>query len=359
MRSIVLYYFTFLLTHLNFAQNKISDQKVVLITLDGLRWQELFTGADPLIIKNENFVKDPDDLYSCAWENKQEKRRSLLMPFVWNEIVKIGQIFGNRNLGSKVNLTNKLLFSYPGYNEILTGKADDRSINSNDKIPNPNETVLEQYAKNYNPIKVAAFASWDVFDYIINEERSKVYTNCGFEPSSDFPLNSDEKLLNQLQKQIPSPWGTVRLDGFTHQFAKAYINKHKPNLIFISYGETDDFAHDGDYESYLKSTKNTDALIKDLWEFYQGNSYYKDKTTFIITTDHGRGSNPIESWKSHGKEVKGSDETWLIIFGKGVKARGELANNQIYNNQIAPLIRKLMNLPQKFGSDYGQPISLE
>ena len=166
-------------------------------------------------------------------------------------------------------------------------------------------------------------------------------------------------MLNQLQKQIPSPWGTVRLDGFTHQFAKAYINKHKPNFIFISYGEIDDFAHDGDYESYLKSTKNTDALIKDLWEFYQGDSYYKDKTTFIITTDHGRGTNPIDSWKSHGKEVTGSDETWLIIFGKGVKARGEVGNNQIYNNQIAPLIRKLMNLPQKFGSDYGQPISLD
>ena len=113
------------------------------------------------------------------------------------------------------------------------------------------------------------------------------------------------------------------------------------------------------YTGLLKVTKNTDALIKDLWEFYQGDSYYKDKTTFIITTDHGRGTNPIDSWKSHGKEVTGSDETWLIIFGKGVKARGEVANNQIYNNQIAPLIRKIMNLPQKFGSDYGQPISLE
>ena len=77
--------------------------------------------------------------------------------------------------------------------------------------------------------------------------------------------------------------GNCSFGRFTHQFAKAYINKHKPNLLFISYGETDDFAHDGDYESYLKSTRNTDALIKDLWEFYQGNSYYKDKTTFIIT----------------------------------------------------------------------------
>ena len=100
-----------------------------------------------------------------------------------------------------------------------------------------------------------------------------------------------------------------------HQFAKAYINKNKPNLIFISYGETDDFAHDGDYESYLKSTKNTDALIKDLWKFCQGNSYYKDKTTFIITTDHGRVQIQLKVGKVMEKK-SGSDETWLIILEK-------------------------------------------
>jgi hypothetical protein len=61
-------------------------------------------------------------------------------------------------------------FSYPGYNEILTGKADDQNIFSNDKIPNPNETILEQFAKTYDPLKVAAFGSWDVFDYIVNQE---------------------------------------------------------------------------------------------------------------------------------------------------------------------------------------------
>jgi hypothetical protein len=56
------------------------------------------------------------------------------MPFFWNEVVGMGQIHGNRNLGSNVNLTNSMWFSYPGYNEILSGAADDRTDQNNAKI---------------------------------------------------------------------------------------------------------------------------------------------------------------------------------------------------------------------------------
>ena len=104
-------------------------------------------------------------------------------------------------------------FSYPGYNEILTGLADDQHINSNSKIPNPNETVLEQFAKIYGKDKVAAFGSWDVFDAIVNETRSGIYTNCGFEPSTDFPLTANEKLLNENTATNSKSWKSVRLDG--------------------------------------------------------------------------------------------------------------------------------------------------
>ena len=355
-----LFYCALLTGLLSFSQSKISDQKVFLITVDGLRWQELFSGADSILVKNQNYVKHPDKLYDWAWRDKIQDRRSVLMPFIWNEVIEMGQIYGNRSLGNKVNLSNSKWFSYPGYNEILTGKADDQNITSNDKIPNPNETVLEQFARVHDTSKVAAFASWDVFDYIINQERSSVYTNCGFELSTDLPLSSQEILLNKLQNQIPSPWETVRLDGFTHQYAKAYLDKHQPDLIYISYGETDDFAHDGDYESYLNSTKNTDSLIKDLWEYTQRREYYKGKTTFIITTDHGRGTNPIDSWKGHGVDIKGSDQTWIIIFGKGVSPNGEILNvNQLFSNQIAPSIRELLDLPQKKEKGYGIPIRFD
>ena len=350
----------FLITLLGFSQIGESDQKVFLITLDGLRWQELFSGADSLLVQNENYVKYPKQLYEANWRETPQERRSILMPFIWNKAVKIGQIYGNRNLGSKVNLTNGMWFSYPGYNEILTGRADDQNINSNSKIPNINETVLEQFAKAYNNSKVAAFGSWDVFDFIVNQDRSGIYTNCGFEPSTDFPLTPEENLLNKLQKQIPSPWGSVRLDGFTHQYAKAYLDKHQPDLLYISYGETDDFAHNGDYESYLKSAKNTDGLIADLWNYTQNSDYYRGKTTFIITTDHGRGTEPIDTWRSHGTKVKGCDQTWIITFGKGVSPKGEIMTaQQLYTNQVAPSVRKLLGLVQKQGIGYGLPMTLE
>jgi len=354
------YLIVFLLfTHICLSQSHIDENKVFLITLDGLRWQELFFGADSLLVKNKKYVKHPDKLYNWTWAATKQERRLALMPFIWNRVIKMGQIHGNRKLGSKVNLTNGMWFSYPGYNEILTGRADDKNIYSNDKIPNPNETVLEQFAKRYGTSRVAAFGSWDVFDAIINQERSGIYTNCGFEPSTDFPLTPEEELLNELQRQIPSPWGSVRLDGFTHQFAKAYLKKHRPDFIYISYGETDDFAHNGDYESYLKSAKNTDALIEDLWNYTQKSDYYRDKTTFIITTDHGRGTDPIDTWRNHSKKIIGSDQTWFIFFGKGVAPKGEIKREgQLYTHQIAATVRMLLGLPQKQGRAYGRPIAL-
>jgi hypothetical protein len=356
-----LYYLliAFFCTLQGFSQAANSDQKVFFITLDGLRWQELFSGADSLLVTNEKYVEHPDKVYETSWASSPEERRKRLMPFVWNQVANMGQIYGNRTLGNKVNLTNGMWFSYPGYNEILTGRADDQNINSNDKIPNPNETILEQFAKVYGKNRVAAFGSWDVFDSIVNQERSGIYTNSGFEPSTDFPLTPQEELLNELQRQIPSPWGSVRLDGFTHQFAKAYLDKHQPDLTYIAYGETDDFAHNGDYESYLKSTKNTDALIEDLWNYTQQSSHYRGKTTFIISTDHGRGTVPIDSWRSHGKKINGSDQTWIIVFGKGVKTLGEVASEgQLFTHQLAPTVRLLFDLPQKQEKGFGLPMLL-
>ncbi|MBL6610944.1 MAG: phosphoglyceromutase [Flavobacteriaceae bacterium] len=353
-------YSFFILVFFSFWGNAQSDQKVFLITLDGYRWQELFSGADSLLIQNRDYVDNSEALYREFWRPSAAERREVLNPFIWNKVAQMGQIHGNRTLGSKVNLTNYMWFSYPGYNEILTGRADDERISSNAKQPNPNITVLEQFAQETAKTnKVAAFGSWDVFDFIVNEQRSGVYTNSGFDLSTDYPLSSDEQLLNELQPVIPSPWGSVRLDGFTHQYAKAYLKKHHPDLIYISYGETDDFAHDGDYAAYLKSAHNTDKLIEDLWDFVQNDPYYKDATTFLITTDHGRGTDPLDTWKGHGTQIKGADQTWLILFGKQVDPLGEIDGDvQLYTNQVTPTVRQLLGLPQLVGKGYGSPLEL-
>ena len=96
-------------------------ENVFLVTIDGLRWQELFGGADPALIEEPQFVKDPESLKRQFWAENKEIRKSKLLPFFWSVIAKQGQIYGNRLKESYVNTANLLLFSYPGYNEILTG----------------------------------------------------------------------------------------------------------------------------------------------------------------------------------------------------------------------------------------------
>ena len=324
-----------------------ENSKVVLITLDGLRWQELFSGADPLLITNTDYVGDTTGLKKHFWRETATERREVLLPFLWKEVSKMGQLHGNRELGSNVDLTNKMWFSYPGYNEILTGKADDDRIDSNDKIPNPNKTILE--IANTDPRymgKVAAFGSWDVFPYIINEERSGVPVNAGFELAMGNDLTEREHFLNELQPRVPSPWSTVRLDVFTHQYAVEHMKKTHPKLVYIAYGETDDFAHEGDYEAYLKSANNTDTLLKHLWQFTQNDPFYKDQTVFIITTDHGRGAADLKTWTGHGDKVKDAGSVWLIMFGKNMMTNGEVnKKEQLYSNQIAPTISKILGLP--------------
>lgn len=325
------------------AQN-IEDQKVILITIDGFRWQELFTGADEKLITNKKYVDDTTALKEKFWRETPAQRREALLPFFWTEVLKIGEIHGNRETGSKVNLTNSRLFSYPGYNEILTGKADDINITSNDKIYNPNITVLEEINNSENHKgKVAAFTSWDVFPYIINEKRSGIPVNAAFDPAQANDLTSDEILLNKLQKEIPSPWGSVRLDAFTHNYALEYMKKNHPVLTYIAYGETDDFAHDGEYDAYLNSAHTTDAMIKELWEYVQSDAFYKDNTTLIITTDHGRGTEPLDTWRSHGSQINGADQGWLIVLGSEAEKSGEVKETeQLFSTEIVGRIKTIL-----------------
>ena len=338
---------------------KSKTENIFIITLDGLRWQELFNGADSLLITNKAFVNDTTDLKERFWAKTGEERRKILMPFFWSTLASKGQLYGNRKFDNKVNCSNTMWFSYPGYNEILCGFADDERINSNKKINNPNVTVLEFLNKlpQYQG-KVAAFGSWDVFPYIINEERSNVPVNAGFEKATGPKLTDREKFLNTLQDEIPGPWGSVRLDAFTHYFALEYLKKNHPRVLYVAYGETDDFAHDGKYDQYLRSARRTDQFIQDLWNWAQSQDQYRGKTTFLITTDHGRGTIPVETWRSHGDKIAGAGGIWLAVIGPDTPATGEQKNSaQHYQNQVAKTAAALLGVDYKNDKKVGEKIS--
>ncbi|MCW9706636.1 alkaline phosphatase family protein [Fodinibius salsisoli] len=356
MKKLFVSIFVLLFVSQAYGQTDLKTENVFLITLDGTRWQEVFTGADGSLIGDEEYVDHPKELKKAFWADRPEERREKLMPFFWNTLAKEGQLYGNRRLGSKINVRNPYWFSYPGYSEILVGYVD-KGVDSNAKRWNPNTTVLE-FIENQPGFeeKVAAFGSWDVFPYIINEKRSDVPVNAGFEKAKGSDLTEKQQILNELLPKIPSPWDYLRLDAFTHYYALEHIKKNKPRLAYIAYGETDDFAHGGDFESYLESAHKTDGFIRELWDYVQSDPQYQNKTTFIIATDHGRGTEPKENWRHHGSDVEGADEVWLAVIGPDSPALGEVEKGQLYQTQVAQTVAYLLGLEYENKKPVGQVI---
>ena len=344
---------------MSFAQLKPS-QNIVVVTLDGMRWQEIFGGADSLLSFDTAAAYSTRYVQKNFWAPSPRERREKLMPFLWSVIASKGVILGNRNLGSYVDNANPYWFSYPGYNEIFTGYPD-TAVNSNDKIPNRNENVFEFLNK--QPAfknKIAVFGSWDVFAYIFNEKRSGFLVNDGFR---DVPgkLNERQKLFNSLQHQVPDLFhGGERLDVATFNIGFEYMKVNKPRVIHFGLGDTDEFAHAGLYDYYLDAAQKSDAWIKQLWEYIQSDPQYANKTTLIITTDHGRGAAAEGKWKHHGDEIPGASQIWIAAIGPSVPAVGESTKKeQLHQGQVAATIAQTLGTTFKTDHPVLPPLKLE
>lgn len=338
---------------LSFAQRQTEN--VFLITTDGLRWQEVFGGADSSLLFDPVFTSDTAKLKKQFWANTPEERRRKLLPFFWETLGKQGQLYGNRLKDSRMNVSNTYWFSYPGYSEILCGYADDR-INSNDAKDNLNTTVFEFI--NQQPQykgKVAGYASWHVIPHIVNENRSTVPVNAGRETVKS--PNDKEKLLNDMMDKVPGPWGETRQDFITYYLAKEYIQKNKPKVFFLSFDETDDFAHAGKYDQYLLTAHMVDKFIGDLWNYVQSQPEYKGKTTILLTTDHGRGHTPKARWKDHGTKTPDCFQIWMGAMGPDTPALGEVkTENVLFQNQIAQTLAHFLGLDFKCEHPVGEAI---
>ncbi len=304
----------------------LKTKNVFLITTDGLRWQEVFTGAEEaLLTKANGGVADEAANRKKFWRATPGERRRALLPFLWSEVAAHGQIYGNQTKGSVAHITNTRKFSYPGYSEFLTGVADAR-IDSNDKFLNPNTNVFEWL--NTRPGfsgRVAAVVNWDVIPWILNTERSQlpVWTGFPLPPHSREIKISPE--LAQLLGDTTAIFDGIIFDSFTERAAVDYVKQAKPRALYVAFGETDEWAHEGRYDLLLESAHHVDRFIQRLWETAQALPEYRNQTTFIIATDHGRGDG-LHQWRNHGAKVDGAENIWIAIFGPDTPPLGEREN---------------------------------
>lgn len=304
-----------------------------VVTTDGLRWQEVFAGADSALLFNRKYTPDPDATARRFWARDASQRRQLLMPFFWSDVVREGQLYGNRRLGSEVNVANNMWFSYPGYNELFSGKSDDGRIFTNAKIINPNETVLEclQRRAAYRG-KIAAFGTWDAFDFILREQKAGFPVYCGTENQTPLAKAAATAMYQD---------GTVPPDFFTWSNAQHHIRTERPAVTFLSFDDTDARAHAGAYDHYLEAANRFDGWMAELWHFIQEDPEYRNQTTLMITTDHGRGTG--RRWRDHNRLVEGSNAIWLAAIGPDTPASGEIgASKRLYQAQVAQTMAHLL-----------------
>jgi hypothetical protein len=320
---------------------------VVIVTLDGLRWQEFFTGAD-----RDYFTRDANGSGGEAerrfWREAPGERRAALMPFLWNTLAVQGQILGDPAAGSTARLTNGLWFSYPGYSEMLAGVADPR-VNSNDKVPNPNVTVLEWL--NRRPGfegKVAAFGSWDVLPSILAADRSGLVVGSGYALLSS-PSTERERAVNDLVADLPRYWDYGPFDAPVLYAALEHLRTTQPRVLYVLLGETDEWAHAGRYDLYLDAAFRADRFIERLWTTVQGMPEYAGRTALLVTTDHGRGATTTD-WTDHGTKVPAAERTWMALMGPGVPALGLRRNVTVTTSQVAATIAALL------GEDFRQGV---
>jgi hypothetical protein len=335
-------------------QYQSKTRNVVLIVLDGLRWQEVFTGADPLLLNSENggIWAKPEDLKREFWRDDVNERRKALFPFLWGVVAAKGQLFGNQLKGSIARVTNGMAFSYPGYNEMLTGYPDPK-IDSNEFGPNPNVTVFEWLDKQPElQGHVAVFGTWNTYKNIFNENRSHLPMQVGWDLPYHGKLDSNQQLINDLYLHATKLDDEDVSDSLQQVPLLDYVRANHPKVLFVGYGEADNWAHSGRYDLVLQSAHEIDHFIEQLWDTMQAIPAYRDQTTFIITADHGRGGGLVE-WKEHGADQKGSENIWIAVIGPDTPPLGERTlATPVTQSQIAATLACFMS------KNYRQDVSV-
>lgn len=321
---------------------KQPDQNVVYVTWDGFRWQEFFGGAQEPYISKDAGVADVELLRQRFLRDDWQQRREALLPFVWTVMAKQGQIFGDPDSNAPAKIRNKHKFSYPGYSEMFCGFPDDDRIASNGKFPNPNVTVLEFL--NGRPGfegRVAGIATWNVFPFILNQSRAKIYVHAGITPIPGDDLSDRQKLLNEMIQDTVVLWPDNQIDSITIQAAREYLVRKKPRVLFIGLGETDEWGHGRRYDRYLNAAHQADDFLRRLWSLLQSMPEYKDKTSLVIAPDHGRGMT-IRDWTDHGAKVEGAEFVWMAAMGPHIKPLGVRRDVEASLSQIAATLANVV-----------------
>jgi phosphopentomutase len=153
--------------------------------------------------------------------------------------------------------------------------------------------------------------------------------------------------LNAFAAELPPYWGATRFDAPTGFGALEYLRRHRPRVLYVMLGETDEWAHERRYDLYLDAAQRNDRFVRQLWETAQSMPQYAGRTALVLATDHGRGETAAD-WPNHGRDVPAAERIWMAAMGPGVETRGIREGVTTTQAQVAATIAALL------GEDYAR-----
>ncbi len=254
-----------------------NDGRVILVTLDGVRAEDVFDGADASLKPHVNVA--------------QYARPASVMPRTHKLVATRGVALGaDRRVAETVRTASGANVSLPGYLEIFTGRKTE--CRDNGCAPTERPTVLDEAAE--AGLSVASIGSWNVLDHAVSRGNTGVFVETGSHrwpgprPLADAKL---EALVVVGERTEPFPGGGwYRPDARTIPIALHYFAETKPAVFHVGLGDSDEYGHRDDYASYLAAIGKADAFIGQLSDLLDGMGEEGAKTTVIVTTDHGRNS---------------------------------------------------------------------
>ncbi len=275
------------------------EPKIVLITLDGVRWQNIFNGTESLSARE-------------------------LLPNLYNIFVDQGMVVGR---DSSFIATGPNHISQPGYLEIMRGypSFDCQTNNCNATL---DPTIVDLFEE------PAVIASWDTICKTVGQKVDAIPANCG----RSFRSAGWNRTALYDNKDFPEEHDSgYRPDEFTARAALEYLQYYGPQFIWISFGDTDEWAHAGDYNRYIEALKQNDRYVGLIFDRIQSGSGAQD-FTFIVTGDHGRGND----WRHHGLDFE-SAKLWLMMSGRGVPKRGFVSYGETKSlSNVLPTVKELV-----------------
>jgi hypothetical protein len=129
-------------------------------------------------------------------------------------------------------------------------------------------------------------------------------------------------------------------DSLTWKNIRETFIKDHPRITITNLAQVDVWGHTGIWEEYVRSIRTADSIVNMTWDLIQGDSLYKDKTTLIVTNDHGR--HDSTAWPGHGCGCDGCRHLMFLMLGPDTRA-GEVDTVRRSLIDIAPTTGELLD----------------